>query len=77
MVSSKPSKRAATPTFYVIANARFSLFDPRTNIRATLYGKNLNDGVYFSQAYRQDFGDTVFYGAPRTFGVTFTWSYGS
>jgi iron complex outermembrane recepter protein len=62
---------------YFIVNSRFGLFDPRTNIRVTAYGKNINNASYFSQKYAQDFGDTGFYAAPRTFGVMATWSFGS
>ena len=62
---------------YFIVNARFGLYDPRTNIRVTAYGKNINNAVYFTQKYAQDFGDTGFYGSARTFGVTATWSFGS
>ncbi len=62
---------------YFIANARFGIYDPRTHVRLTGFGKNLNDGVYYQQRYRQDFGDTAIYGAPRTYGVTLTWDFGA
>jgi len=42
----------------------------------TAYGKNLANEAFFTNAYRQDFGDTVIWGAPRTFGMTVQWDYG-
>ncbi len=69
-----PLNTVTQPSYYEI-NAHFSVFDPRSNIRLTAFGKNLNDAVVFSQKYAQDFGVTGFYGAPRTYGLTLTWSY--
>lgn len=66
-----------TQPAYKIIGARFGVFDPNSNIRLTLYGKNLTDDVFFAQKYRQDFGDTGIYGAARTFGGVLTWSFGS
>ncbi|MGQ0620375.1 MAG: TonB-dependent receptor [Panacagrimonas sp.] len=60
---------------YQIWSARAGLFDPRTNIRLTVYGKNLTDDVYYTQVYRQDFGDTAFFGQARTYGAYVTWSF--
>ena len=65
-----------TQDAYTIYNARFGLFDPESNIRVTLYGKNLTDDVFFTQKYRFDFGETGIYGAPRTYGVSVQWDYG-
>ena len=61
---------------YFITNARVGLFDPRTNIRITAFGKNLNDAGFYTNAYRQDFGNTAIWGAARTFGFIVNWSYG-
>lgn len=60
---------------YELVGARFGVFDPRTNVRLTFYGKNLTDDIYFTQVYRQDFGDTGFYGPDRTYGAYVTWSF--
>lgn len=62
---------------YEIVGARISVFDPGTNIRLTFFGKNLTDDVYFTNKYRQDFGDTGFYGQDLTYGAFVTWSFGS
>ena len=64
-----------TQESYQIYNARLGVFDPRTNIRVTFFGKNLTDEAFFTQKYRFDFGDTGIWGAARTYGVTFTWAY--
>lgn len=63
-----------TQEAYKSVGLRLGAFDPVTNIRVTFYGKNLTDDVYFTQKYRQDFGDTGFYGQARTYGVFFTWA---
>lgn len=63
------------PSYYIL-NARFGFYDPRTRTRVTFYGKNLNDDKYYTNAYRQDFGDTVIWANPRTYGVTVSWEYG-
>lgn len=60
---------------YQILGANFGVFDPRSNVRLTIYGKNLLDDVYYSQVYRQDFGDTAFYGQDLTYGGYVTWSF--
>ncbi len=70
-----PANTLEQPSYY-IANARFGVYDPKTRIRVTAYGKNLANQSYFTNAYRQDFGDTVIWGNPRTFGVTVQWDYG-
>lgn len=62
---------------YEIVSARFGLYDERSNVRLTFYGKNLTDDVYFSNQYRQDFGATGFYGQDLTYGGYLTWSFGS
>ena len=62
---------------YQIVSARVGFYDPRSNVRLTFYGKNLTDDVYFTQKYRQDFGDTGFYGQDLTYGGYITWSFGS
>ncbi|WP_428382667.1 TonB-dependent receptor [Nevskia ramosa] len=64
------------PSYYLL-NARFGVYDPRSRVRVTLYGKNLNDDTYYTNAYRQDFGDTVIWANPRTYGVTVSWEYGN
>ncbi|MGQ0697291.1 MAG: TonB-dependent receptor [Panacagrimonas sp.] len=60
---------------YQIWSARAGLFDPRSNIRLTFFGKNLTDDVFFTNKYRQDFGDTGIYGAARTYGAFVSWSF--
>lgn len=60
---------------YQLVGARLGVFHPRTNLRLTFYGKNLTDDVYFTQKYRQDFGDTGFYGAARSYGAYLNWSF--
>ena len=62
---------------YYILNARAGIYDPRSHIRVTLFGKNLTDELFFSNKYRQDFGDTGIFGAARTYGVTLNWDFGS
>ncbi|MDB5971629.1 MAG: outer rane receptor protein [Hydrocarboniphaga sp.] len=66
-----------TQKSYYILNARLGVNDPAHNVRVSLFGKNLTDEVFFTQKYRQDFGDTGIYGAARTYGLTVTWNYGS
>lgn len=70
-----PANTLEQPSYY-IANARFSVYDPKSRVRVTAYGKNLANQSYFTNAYRQDFGDTVIWGNPRTYGVTVQWDYG-
>lgn len=60
---------------YEQVGARLGFYDPRSNVRLTFYGKNLTDDIYFTQVYRQDFGDTGFYGPDRTYGAYVTWSF--
>jgi iron complex outermembrane receptor protein len=62
---------------YFILNARLGVFDPRSNIRVTLYGKNLSNATFYSNKYTDDFGVVGFYGAPRTFGGQLAWSFGN
>lgn len=66
-----------TQESYYIVNARLGINDPAHNLRLSFFGKNLADEVFFTQKYRQDFGDTGIYGAARTYGLTLTWNYGS
>lgn len=60
---------------YVVYNARLSALHPGSNVRLTLWGKNLDDEVYTLQKFEHDFGVTTIYAPQRTFGVTFQWDY--
>ena len=71
-----PLNTQKQPEYYIL-NARFSVFDPRTNIRLTAFGKNITDEVFFSQQFYQDFGTVGYYGAGALYGLTLNWSYGN
>lgn len=67
---------SVTQESYVIANARFSLYDPDSRVRVTLFGRNLTEDDFFTNKYRFDFGETGIWGSSvRTYGVTLQWDF--
>ena len=64
-----------TQDAYQLVGARAGVYYPDWRLRLTVYGKNLTDDIYYTQSYRQDFGDTVFYGPDRTYGAYVTWNF--
>jgi iron complex outermembrane recepter protein len=67
---------SVTEDSYKIINARFSVYDPDTRVRATLFGRNLTEDSFFTNKYRFDFGETGIWGSSvRLYGITLQWDF--
>jgi len=62
---------------YLVYNARIALFQPEGNWEVALWGRNLGDEIYEEQIFVTDTTGvaTSYYGAPRTYGLSFRWNY--
>jgi iron complex outermembrane receptor protein len=63
---------------YTLYDARIMLESPDRRLSATLFGRNLSDEVYRTDA--QEFSSvggirTAYYGAPRTYSLTVAYRY--
>ncbi|NKI16041.1 TonB-dependent receptor [Spongiibacter sp. KMU-166] len=65
---------AEQPEYYLI-NARFSYFHEDTGIRFTVFGKNLNDELYYYNRYQTDFGTLGTVAPPMSAGAKLEWAY--
>ena len=58
---------------YYVVDAQISYLYSPTNVRVTLFGKNLNDEVYSYSQFHTDAGRQTYLAPPRTFGIRLTW----
>lgn len=60
---------------YQFINARISYLHERSNLRTTLFGRNLNDALHTNNKFGSDFGVLRNVASLREFGIQFDWSF--
>jgi iron complex outermembrane receptor protein len=65
---------AEQPEYYTV-DARISYFHPSSGVRVTAIGKNLNDRLYFTNIFPNDFGHAATFAPPTTYALLFSYDY--
>ena len=60
---------------YTIVNARISYFNEPTNLRFTVFGRNINDAEYHYMISEFDFTTAKLLAPPSVFGAKLQWSF--
>jgi iron complex outermembrane receptor protein len=60
---------------YDLVNARLSFLQSATNLKYSLYGKNLGNKAYIDGSIPNKFTNTAFYSAPREIGLRLDYSF--